>query len=245
LKTALITLIDDNFLIGYEVFYKSLHKHNPDLKIPFIVLDAGLSSKSKAVIKKNGGDVRPIETSAYDDIPMGLTHQRLKKTYYTLDVFKQNDFDRLLFFDMDIVIMDNISELIDWEMSEGCHIAACRAYNANRDALDPRINSGVWIADKQILTEKTFTRLMGRAMRRPRTMPDQTIINEEFAGRIDFLPKRYNIEKRMQYTKKYKHVMEKPAAIHYVSAKPWDKKKPKKEQIFEEIEKHWWDVYNE
>lgn len=237
MKKAIITLMDDNFIFGWRVFLKSFRHHNPDQKIPFIILDAGLSQKSKDELTAAGMIIREIDQSAYSKVPTHGTHTRLQKTYWTLDVFRQADFDRLIFFDMDIVLTGSVAEIINWEMSPGCEIAACRAYNAKRDNLDHRINSGVFVLDTT--GEKIFRKLLRLAEARPRSMPDQTIINEAFVGSLDFLPKKYNCEKRMMLSENHREIWESAVVIHYVAAKPWDQNKPEREKVFEPAEREW------
>ena len=47
----------------------------------------------------------------YNDVNMDSTCNKLKATYYTLDLFSYTDYDRIVFLDMDMIVFDDISEL--------------------------------------------------------------------------------------------------------------------------------------
>ena len=51
MKKCLTTLMDDNFVVGFEGFWKSFIVNNPWFKHDFVVFDAGLSERNKLKIK--------------------------------------------------------------------------------------------------------------------------------------------------------------------------------------------------
>lgn len=242
MKRALISLIDDNFIIGMECFFKSLMKHNPWFDLEFVLLDGGLSTDGKKRVKKIYQNTRivRIKKESYTNINLRKTHERLRKTFWKLDTFIQTDYDRLTFIDMDVLVMGDISELFNSPHG----IAGVKAYDRNRDRLVEGINSGVFTINKEYINRHTYTGLL-RTARPGYSMPDQKVINRFFAGKIKYFNKSYNVEKRMLHTVEYRHLFDKIKILHFVASKPWEKVKPNElEKRYEKWERLWWEAYD-
>ncbi|UCF13182.1 MAG: hypothetical protein JSW06_02715 [Thermoplasmatales archaeon] len=241
MKIALVTLMDDNFFIAYECFWKSFIYHNPWFGWDFVVIDNGLSEESKEKIKKNYDNTyfKKINKKAYSNVRMDKTHPKLKATYYTLEAFTLTSYDRIVFMDMDITILGDVKELFACKAS----FAACRAYNAKQDKFTETFNSGVFVVQKDYLKESVYSSLINIA-KRGFSMPDQKTLNVYFRDIKTWLPKRYNVEKRMLHTKNHKKVWDQKICVHFVSTKPWQIEKPNEvEASFKEIEDVWWKYY--
>jgi lipopolysaccharide biosynthesis glycosyltransferase len=50
--TALCTLLDDGFVIGFKAFIKSLKKWHPEINCDFIVIDVGVSDENKNIMQE-------------------------------------------------------------------------------------------------------------------------------------------------------------------------------------------------
>jgi lipopolysaccharide biosynthesis glycosyltransferase len=62
---------------------------------------------------------------------------------------------------------------------------------------------------------------------------------------MQYFDKRYNVEKRMLYSKNYKKIYDEKIILHFVASKPWDKiKENKNEETFGKAEDIWWKYYN-
>lgn len=217
MKTALCTLLDDNFVIGYKAFIKSLLKWHPKIGYDFMIIDCGLSIKSKLEIYncyRKTYFIEPLYKN-YRGIPLHKTDERLQKTYYTLDAFNL-PYDRVIFFDMDMVITGDISEVLNCSAD----FAAVKGYNAKLDILRDDINSGLFVIGPKHLDGQTYEQLL-KIAQRGFSMPDQKVINIFFKDKITFLPKKYNVEKRMIETQKYKDVISDIRILHFIAGKPW------------------------
>lgn len=242
MRIALATMMDDNFLIGFKAFIKSFLYHNPWFDYEFLILDVGLSENSKAEIKEYYKNVlfRKIDYDKYREVNFERTNKKLQKTYYTLDVFNQCDFDRIVFIDMDTVVLADISFL--FECPAG--LAAVQAYDFKQDKMRQSINSGVFVVNREYINGDTYRRLI-RIARRGYAMPDQKVINKFFNDKIDFLPKAYNVEKRMLHTQDFKDDLIDIKILHFVASKPWETDKPNElEASYGKFEKIWW-VWND
>ena len=242
MKIALVTLMDDGFMISYRGFWQSLIYHNPWFTWDFVVLDNGLSEENKREIKRNHKNtfIKKIDKKAYCDVKFKKTHPKLQATYYTFDAFACGAYDRIVFMDMDITILGDIKDL--FKCSYG--FAACRAYNAKTDTLTDRFNSGVFVVQKEYLTNSVYRSLINIS-KRGFSMPDQRTLNSYFKDNVHWLPKKYNVEKRMMNTKNHTDIWDEKVCLHWVANKPWDKEKDNDiERSFVDLEKIWWKYYN-
>lgn len=238
MRTALITLVDDNFVQGLEVFLRSLRANNPWFDLPFIVLDLGLTelARARVLAAYDKIELRQIQKENYRKINFSKTHPRLRNTYYTFDVFLQSDFDRLVFMDMDTLVLGDIRELFG--APEGFSAAKC--YDAKRDCMRNDFNSGVFTVTKPYLNESVYHRLVEMAQE-GHSMPDQAVLNRYFGPKMRELPKIYNVEKRMLHTERLKDVFNAVKVLHFVAAKPWQQDKPESERRYGSLEKIWWE----
>lgn len=241
-KTALVTLIDNDFVIGFVGFIKSFLYFNKWFGLDIVVLDAGVSSENKHYMRSFYPKIifERIDKKAYSDVRMDKTDPKLRKTYYTLDAFRLIQYERVVFMDMDIIIQGDIKELFECKYD----FAACKSYNAKLDLMNETINSGVFVINSKYLDVGVYRDLI-KIARRGFSMPDQKTINIYFKDKMKFLPKKYNVEKRMLHTEKHKDVLEDAVCLHYVATKPWQPNKPNEEEKkFQQLENLWWKWYN-
>ena len=236
MKTALVSMMNNEFYIAFEVFIKSLLYHNTwfiSEKIPFVIIDLSLSSKTKEqmlswypyIIFKE-----PMYTF-YNNVNMKVTPEVLKCTYYKIDMFSLWDYERVIFIDLDTTIVGDIHGLLD----VAAPIAACRGYNLVNDNLRHDVNSGVIVINKEYLNSETYQGLLS-FIKQGFSMPDQKCINGYFRKKIAHLPKKYNCEKRMMKSKAFKDLWDnEKVIIHWISEKPWQKKTHPSNQGFEKI----------
>jgi len=242
LKKALVTLMDERFFIGYEGFIKSFLYYNEWFNLPFIVLDLGISEETKDKMRAlyDKVEFREVDKDKYRGVDFSKAASSLQNTFYTLDVFNQVDLDRIVFLDMDIVVLGSLKPLFDCEYD----IAACHGYDSKHDKMRADINSGVFVLNKKYINNRTYEGIL-QVIKKGYSMPDQKAINIYFKGKIHILDKRYNVEKRMLTTMKFKNILKEAKIIHFVASKPWDNDKPLPEQRYGELEDMWWKHYNE
>lgn len=234
---SLITAIDSNFMPGFRVFWKSFISFNPWFDLDFIILDLGLLDKHITELKNTYKkiEIRNIKKENYENINMSMTRERLKKTYYKIDVFNQIDQKRLIFIDMDTLILGDISEIFKFKGKFG----ACQIYVSRTDSFGKEINSGVFVINNT--SKKIYDGLLEIA-KYGLTMTDQEAINKYFRGKVTYLSKIYNVEKRMLHSKNKKDIFNKKRILHFVASKPWERLKPnKRELMYKSLERLWHD----
>ncbi len=225
MEIVFCTLLDNKFMPGAEVFFKSLKKHNPSFDYPFLILNNGLKTSNK---KKLKSWYPPIEIISFDktsyNFPKDRTKSQLQSTYYKLEIFRiafEKTYDRLIFMDMDILITGSLTGLIFSDL-QGKPIGGCRQYVDKKDKLVRDINSGVLVLDCSKIEIEDYEQMIKMA-EEGFELPDQEIINLQYVrkNRCTHLPKVYNIEKRMITSKNYKMEYNHAVCLHYVSRKPW------------------------
>lgn len=241
MKSALVTLLDDKFFVAFEAFITSLLENNPWFKeqnVPIVILDNNCSSKTKQQCKEYYSNIkfRKIKFSNYNEVDHSGTAQRLQCTFYKLDTFSIQNYDRLVFIDLDVVVLGDISELFSKYTSP---MNGCPAFTLNKDRLRGDINSGVFVVNR-IDRIGTYERLLNMAKNSKISMPDQKIINDYFGGELFHIDKKYNVEKRMLKSKKYTID---PIILHMVGGKDF-MYGGEHEEGYEAIEKIWIDWYN-
>lgn len=238
MRIALCTMLNDAFIPGYIAFIKSITKHN-FIDYDFIVLDSNLSGSAKKIINAYYNKIifRKINYNKYNNVNFSKTADSLKETFYKLDIFSIREYDRVVFFDMDMIVMGDICEVL------GCcaDIAAVNGYNPGGDCLRGDINSGLLVLNKNVLNNNVYNSLIAIA-EQGHSMPDQKTINGYFQKNIFILPKKYNVEKRMFYTQKMKDVLNDIRILHFVAKKPWLAGCEDKD--YSEYEKLWRSYYN-
>ncbi len=175
----------------------------------------------------------------YLNINMKKTPEVLKCTFHKLETFSYDDFDRIVFIDLDTSVVKDIKDLFEVEAP----FAGCYGYNLQADKLRHDMNSGVFIVNKPYLGNKPYKELLSIAQQ-GFSSPDQKTINHYFRKRITFINKKFNCEKRMCRSTNFKKEWNNRCVIHWVSEKPWQEKKQAINFGFEEVEEIWWKYYN-
>lgn len=237
MKIALATLLDDNFIIGLRIFIKSLLKNNPWFNYDFIVFDGGLSESGKKRILEFYDKIiiKKINKDNYKNVRWSKVNKLLKISVYKMENFRLYDYDRIVYMDVDMLVIGDISELFNFEGD----IGGCRQYKTSLDGLAKNINAGVYVINKNLINEETYKGLI-KASEYGYNMADQIPLNNYFRNRMTILPKMYNVEKRILHTKNCKDILKNARVIHYVGSKPWQLIKPNKQEMqYKELEDIW------
>jgi lipopolysaccharide biosynthesis glycosyltransferase len=253
MSIALATMLDSFFIPGYIAFMKSFKKHNPAFSHDLIIFDVGLNEKEREIVQLmyNGKVIfKEPNKDRYKGTNFSRTQECLINTYYKLDIFSLYNYSKVLFLDMDMIVLDNIEDLFNFKYD----LAGCPGYAIGSDSYRNGINTGLILVNKPLLNEKTYSKVVN-FVKQGFSMPDQKGINRFFKGRINFIDKVYNCEKRMWKGKKNKIAFDnkgvlrlypgnkKVRIVHYVSQKPWQNEKSDLNKGFEELENLWHEHY--
>lgn len=241
-NTILATMLNEEFVCGFKAMLCSLLKNNTWFDLPIVILDDGLTNKTKKDLLERYDKIifRPINKKKYSGFNFAVTAPKLQSTYFKLDVFNMSEYKKVVFIDSDVLILRNIKSLFECPAP----FAAVKAYDSGRDLMRRDINSGVFVVNDVHLTEQVYVELL-RIARSGHRMPDQSTINIYFRDRIEFLDKTFNVEKRMLHTKNFKAILQNMKILHFVGEKPWQKKTLAREEQYLTLEKLWFEYYHE
>lgn len=213
-KILFCTVTDNNYFPGACVLLYSLLKQIPnflsyDVKVICSDTIAPLRDEYKAYLKKIVPNilfenVMEVEyTNATTKVP---DH---KPAFLTLNLFKQYEWDKVVFMDADTLCYRDFSELL--KMSRGFMGAVHPLHD--REAIDTslpkdavtwnrfsgsrdEINTGFLIVDRKYLNEFVYKQLLSSIPQNTTFLADQPIINRYFGHRLHIplykLPKTYN-----------------------------------------------------
>jgi len=237
-KKCLVTMMDDGFMVGWRKAFGSFLQHNPWFSHDFIVIDLGLSEENKKELLEKYAKTKFFlpRKEAYSEVDMRECAEWLRETYYKLEVFRLTEYDLICFLDMDILVLQDLSELFSIK-KKGIH--ACHSYAIKTDKLSGYFNSGVFVLVGQA-SEDNHKKAIEIA-KKGHSMPDQKVLNMMYSGNINYLPKKYNVEKRVVMSKSMSFDFDRDVAvIHYVGSKPWQEdKRGDNQKEYLGLEKYW------
>lgn len=235
------TVCTRDYLVGLEVLLQSLVDHNDWLEpeeTPFVVLSNDLTDADLVVAKQIYPHIRIRNYDAAKYAPLEEMRKQAQAfgDYSKYEVFSLSGAERVIFLDVDALVMGDISELFD-----------CPAdFAAVRELYIDQFNTGVMVIGEKYLSPVVTDDLVRLTQIYGVTEHlDQDIINHYLIGQIHELPMAYNFLKiyhkpifRRDGLAKYVKI------LHYVVKKPWQQRPP---VLLEEgtlwLEQYWFDVY--
>jgi len=204
MKIAFTTTLDDRYLSGFLITFNSILRNSKKFNHDLVIFEWGdLSDDSKSIIKSLYDKVifKKIETSLYEDHEYDETFR--KWTYncnYRFDIFTLEEYDRVVFFDCDMVFEIGVEELLSYDVDFGaCDVEIGRITQiGNRVGFD----AGVMTISKKYLGKHIREELLKiAAMEAPKEeclnstkwTSDEPIINTYFLDKVKFLPERFNL----------------------------------------------------
>lgn len=245
-NVALVSMISKSFIPGFVGFITSFLEHNSWFSSPIVLIDIDLNEQERQYCNLYYSNIiyKKPNKKAYKRVNWKKTQPHLWNTYYTLDIFTYKEYDRVVFIDLDILVLGDISEL--FFSSIGKKVGGVQAYYKSCDELLNYINAGVIVVNLNKISENFYTKIIDFVSRGYK-YPEQDAINKYMRNDIMYLPKKYNVEKRMLFSKKYPFDIEEVLMLHFVALKPWQKERKineKRDRIdFVELEKVWWEYY--
>lgn len=245
-RMAFCTVLNDDFVPGFFVTLQSLLDKNQWFDFDYYIFYSDeyspLSDRNKELILNIYPKVifKPIDENKYGHIwhetKVRLnTPDRLKPAFFIIDAFSLYDYDRVVALDADLLILGDLTELIDIEAG----FAACQAVDYDKKQNREFFNSGVMVINRPVLSPDVYNKLLSHQIsknyKRSFGKADQAILNDFFnMDDIFILPEHLNTTKR-----KYRDdwVLDAPAIassdaviLHYVGEKPWVSVKSKPEE---------------
>jgi len=241
-KFAYFTVASDDFTPGVYCLAKSLQKIT---QYPLYVISINITEENKKKLESVGCNIIDTEylgSKTCKPQPYRENPNFANNCYNKIHLWNQ-DFDKIIYFDADVLVIKNIDHLFEIEAD----FAAGSSFQTILDAKTGKptkagwrgdyFNSGVMILkpDKKIFEELI---IMKDTVETPKDPSDQGLLNHCFAGKWHRLKPIYNFTRRVFDVApyKWKELRNEICVIHYTLEKPWKKREDT------DINKLWWEV---
>ena len=217
MKTAIATVVTQDFVPGTLVTLFSFLKHNPWFNgdICLIGVDAPFGQIKQILDYDRVRVERVSEDLVTRCDQLAEVHDQYKRRiaqFYSLEVFRLTGYDRVLFVDSDLLIRGDLSELF----SSGSKVLASgdgyyyKGFSHDRTTFekvemrvddDPErmnaFNAGVMALDGSMITRKRYTEMVKMISvenfsRFSTNHSDQLIFNLQFENDVEFISGKYN-----------------------------------------------------
>jgi lipopolysaccharide biosynthesis glycosyltransferase len=252
-RFCLATVTSPDFIPGTLVLINSFLRHNPWFDGDIVVISDGLDQPQQEalrifphVIFHQPDDDLLIRIGHLCNSVPGLTAKR--RRFYSIEAFNLAGYDRLLFFDSDILVTGNIEHvLFNDESLLACSDQPTRQPGKvrsrttfkrvwNTDTTDvstvmlETFNAGFFVVGKKYLTQTVYRDLKQLVHKRVFSEilthnTDQVVLNLYFDGQVRILPLIYNmvIAKWKAFQSVYKIDPSEIKVLHFTGYyKPWD-----------------------
>jgi lipopolysaccharide biosynthesis glycosyltransferase len=230
MKIAFTTTLDDNYLLGFLITLNSILRVSKNFNYDLVIFEWGsLSDESKSTIKQLYNKVifKKINSKLYENHEFDDTFR--KWTYncnYRFDIFTMTEYDRVVFFDCDMIFQIDVDEILKYDVDFGASFLGDGRISQidNRDGFD----AGLMTIGKKYLNDKTRDELIKIAnspapycenLKTQKWFGNEPILNNYFLDKMVFLPENFN--KIVSQVKK-SELKEKNNYQFTGNIKPWD-----------------------
>lgn len=234
-RNVLVTVVNDKFIDYFEVFFHSLKTHNPWLNCPLTVVWSKklspLSDESRKRIESIWPVVRyhEVDETRYR-VFLVQTPEHMLPALFTLECFNMPEWDKVVFFDADMLCLGDVSELFKTDVAIGICPSGNDRIRKHRLAggwhIRAGMNTGVLVLGKkyrnQEVYEKLFTYKSGQ-------VADQDVLDNYFRWRpVYCFDHKYNYHAQF-FWDEYGE-MDDVRILHYAGAKPLEHPKEQRMQ---------------
>ena len=223
---CLYTSLTDAYVEGHDVFVRAALRLTPALRQtppPMYVLAQSLSNASRARVEAGYPDVRWLRPHRPAKDASAVTKFALNKEKVGLFLLRRECGAVLKLDTGDLLPLADLSELLATQVGRKVRVAQALGQK------EGGWNGGLMLIGRFWLHEATETALAARAARESR---EQALLNGFFAGHIELLPKKWNVESsfwmvefanwRAQQPPGGVHRVHETALLHFVGRdKPW------------------------
>jgi len=235
-KKAVCSVITKNYIEYLKVFTYSLVKHNPSFCRDYIVFHepGALSEIDKSSIKKiyKNFIFKEVPMQNYEHLDehnfQGTNYSKKIRrfAYYRLEMFNLKQYDQVIYFDVDMVVLRNLDILFKKDYPSG--ILACedllikKGGNKSKEFYEKhhKVQGGTIVVGKSLLNDSTYDDLISMLSNTERfLLADQSMFIEYFGNKnkIQELEIEFNCSRKLVA----RDWVKVPAIIHYPgSGKP-------------------------
>ncbi|MBP2167355.1 lipopolysaccharide biosynthesis glycosyltransferase [Erwinia toletana] len=249
--SAWITLLTQpEYLTGVQTLHQSLRQSKTAYPLVVMVTE-NIAPAICAQLKADGCEVIAVAPlNPHPDLTHHYASAQFAEVWTKLRAWQLTDYQRLVFLDADMLVVQNMDELMTLELPEN-GIAACHACRCNPNSiasypkswvpencfytwqdrqqpapaqLDAYFNAGFLVLTPDA---EVFSALESRIAAiddlSRYQFSEQDLLNEHFHGRWKGLPYIYNALKTLSVQHAATWDMAQVKNIHYILAKPWQR----------------------
>lgn len=242
-RTGVVTVVNDKFIDYFEVFFHSLKKHNTWLKCPLIIVWSKklspLSVENRLRIQAIWPDVRYHEVDEVRyRVFLAQTPEHMLPALFTLECFNLPDWEKVVFFDVDMLCLGDVSELFKTNVAIGICPSGNDRMRKQRLAggwhIRAGMNTGVLVLGKKYrnpeVYEKLFTYKSGQ-------VADQDVLDNYFRWcPVYCFDHKYNYHAQF-FWDAYGHVDD-VRILHYAGVKPLENPELSRMKVWHECYTH-------
>jgi lipopolysaccharide biosynthesis glycosyltransferase len=250
MNIAVVTVSSDNFLPGTMVLFQSFLNHNPLFSGDLIVIDGGLSDRSRKQLLQRFGSIfinpdykinRQLDYLV-EKLP---SYAKTRARFYSIELFNLKNYGKVLFLDSDMLCLADVSELFltnetfavcaDHRYHQGFvrqkktlnPIPKSRETDTFKDWFIERLfNTGLMLVDGLFLNGDIYRTLVEAII--PEAFAwiqtghtDTVILNNELLGEVTWLNLKYNLYSTLFDSPHFDGI--EPAFVHFIGkSKPWN-----------------------
>lgn len=187
-KNICVGTLNSEYLPGAIAFFKSLLYHNK-FNLPFLIYTWDNSDFTVLKNIYNNISFVKVQSTIKDNV-----HNKFRKWKYDvfikLELFNLSEYDKVYFFDFDLIVNNNIEELFNVECNFGAVKAPTCSYRYLYN-VENYFDAGVLIVGKKYLNNKTYLELIELSQTNI-WAGNEPLLNEYFFNKTTFLNKKYN-----------------------------------------------------
>jgi lipopolysaccharide biosynthesis glycosyltransferase len=202
-KIAFTTVLDDKYLSGFLITLNSILESSKKFNYDVVILEWGeLSEESKDIIYKlypkvifRMVDIESYKNHEYDETWRIWTYN----CNYRFDIFTFTEYDRVVFFDSDMIFEIDIDEILKYDVDFG----SCEGHKNGIVQIGGRtgFDGGLMTIGKKYLSPNVKKHLIEIAnspaphdenVKTNKWVSDEPILNTYFLDKIYWLPDKFN-----------------------------------------------------
>lgn len=251
-KHAFVTVLStENYLDGVGALALSLNKWGKTTIPLYVLCGPGISEKSRSIL----ASIKNTHVSQYSEsfkISESIKNANISRgndnwnhTFDKLQIFELTQFDKIVYIDADMMVMQNIDSLFTYQ-----HISATNAgvsYPGNEDWIT--LNSGIMVIEPQKGLAEEIIQVLPQVISSKKAIGDQDLLHvyySEWPLHPELnIGERYNIFVFQDYLDYYIGKLgyhwggqdsQSIAVLHFIGyPKPWDHKSSLAKTIYQEI----------
>ena len=185
MRKYVCVLATNNYLNGCLILNENLKHINSKYEL-LCLINEDITKETRDILDYFNIEYKEVDKITYDVDYEGFQQGYYKNTFDKLSIFKLTEYEKIVYLDLDLLILENIDDLF-------CYNGLAMTYDYPFTNLH---NSGVMVIEPDMNDYKGLIKIMMEKMKNQEQLGDQNIINEYFEV-IKTLPQSYNLMRQI------------------------------------------------